>query len=195
MDNGTGLVDQSPEISPISSPPRRLPPLVIVVAFALLMAFLIFLGMSLRRVQQAPIAVGQSIPAIQLQSFDGATFDTKNLSGKVIVLNFWASWCKPCESEAATLQSAWQLYQPGGKVVFLGIDYVDTEPEALAYLKKFNITYPNGPDLETKISQIFRIRGVPETYVIDEQGRLANAQIGPFSSLDDVRAIIDPLIK
>ena len=53
------------------------------------------------------------------------------------------------------------MYQSRGDVVFLGVDYVDTEPEAMGYLKKFDITYPNGPDLRTSISQAFRIRGVP----------------------------------
>jgi cytochrome c biogenesis protein CcmG/thiol:disulfide interchange protein DsbE len=111
-----------------------------------------------------------------------------------VVVNFWASWCKPCEQEAADLETAWQFYQPRGDVVFLGVDYVDTEPEALAYLEKFNITYPNGADLGTRISQAYRIRGVPETYIIAPDGKLANAQIGPFTSLAQIKAMIDPLL-
>ena len=79
-------------------------------------------------------------------------------------------------------------------MVFLGVDYVDTEPEALGYLSKFNITYPNGPDLGTRISQSFRIRGVPETYFVDREGKLAHAQIGPFSSLTQIKGIIEPLL-
>ena len=71
----------------------------------------------------------------------------------------------------------------------------DTEPEALGYLKKFEITYPNGPDLGTRISQMFRIQGVPETYFIDQTGKLVYAQIGPFASEADIHAIIDPMIK
>ncbi len=86
------------------------------------------------------------------------------------------------------------MYQDSGEVVFLGVDYVDTEPEAQAYLEKFDITYPNGPDLGTRISQAFRIRGVPETYIIDKEGVLADAKIGPFQSLDDIIAAIDPLL-
>jgi len=111
-----------------------------------------------------------------------------------VVVNFWASWCKPCEQEAADLESAWQYYKPRGDVVFLGVDYVDTEPEAKAYLQKFNITYPNGPDLRTVASQAYRIGGVPETYIIDRNGKLAYAQIGPFSSLNSIRSVIDPVV-
>jgi cytochrome c biogenesis protein CcmG/thiol:disulfide interchange protein DsbE len=113
----------------------------------------------------------------------------------VVVINFWASWCKPCEQEAAELQQAWTENEPTGQVVFLGADYVDTEPEARVYLKKFGITYPNGPDLATRISQYFRIKGVPETYFIDQEGVLKHVRVGPFTSIDQIRAQIDPLLK
>jgi cytochrome c biogenesis protein CcmG/thiol:disulfide interchange protein DsbE len=77
------------------------------------------------------------------------------------------------------------MYKDQG-VVFLGVDYVDTETEARAYLAKFGITYPNGPDLGTRISQAFRTFGVPETYIIGPDGRLAAAKIGPYLSLDEI---------
>ena len=111
------------------------------------------------------------------------------------MLNFWASWCKPCEQEAADLEAAWQFYQSGDDVIFLGVDYVDTEPEAMSYLNKFNISYPNGADLGTRISQSFRIRGVPETYIIDQEGVLYHAQIGPFTTLPQIKSVIDPLLS
>jgi cytochrome c biogenesis protein CcmG/thiol:disulfide interchange protein DsbE len=79
-------------------------------------------------------------------------------------------------------------------VLFLGVDYVDTEPEALAYMEEFNITYPNGPDLRTKISQAYRIRGVPETFIIDQNGVISHVQIGPFQSLAEIKSYIDPLL-
>ena len=77
------------------------------------------------------------------------------------------------------MEQVWREYKDGGQVVFLGVDWVDTEPEARGYLKKFDITYPNGPDLRTSISQLFRIKGVPETYLIGKDGKLADFQIGP----------------
>jgi len=75
------------------------------------------------------------------------------------------------------------------------VDYVDTEMDARSYLAKFNITYPNGPDKGTQNSQIFnRNLGVPETYFIDRNGILQYAKIGPFTSLDEIRAIVDMLL-
>lgn len=173
---------------------RKLPTWVVALAFIVLLAFLALVAWGLKRTQQGPITIGQSVPTFTLNTFDGRQINTADLKGKVVVLNFWASWCKPCEQEAAELQQAYEVYAPEGKVVFLGVDWVDTEPEAMGYLSKFNITYDNGPDLRTKISQIFRTTGVPETYFIDPEGKLAYVQKGPFTSLSEIQSIIDPLI-
>ncbi len=79
-------------------------------------------------------------------------------------------------------------------MVFVGVDYVDTETEARAFLHRFDITYPNGPDLGTKISQAYRIQGVPETYVVDQTGTLARVIIGPTTAAD-LQAVIEPLLE
>lgn len=174
--------------------PRRLPPWVVGLAFTGLVAFLVLVGLGLRRAQSGPITVGQNVPSFSLTTFEGQKYDTSSLSGKVIVVNFWASWCKPCEQEAAELESAYQYYKPGGEVVFLGVDYVDTEPEALGFINKFGLTYANGPDMRTKISQMFRIQGVPETYVIDREGKLAFVKKGPFLSTAEIQSVIDQVL-
>jgi cytochrome c biogenesis protein CcmG, thiol:disulfide interchange protein DsbE len=165
-----------------------------IAAWAGLLLLLTIVAFGLIRTQEGPVGPGQVAPQYLLTTFDGEEINSTDLVGKVVVLNFWASWCKPCEQEAADLESAWQFYQTREDVVFLGVDYVDTKPEAMVYLNKFNISYPNGPDLRTRISQSFRIRGVPETYIIDQEGVLSHAQIGPFTSLTQIKGVIDPLL-
>jgi len=145
------------------------------------------------RSQQGPINVGSRIPDFSLTTFDGQTYNTADLRGQVILINFWASWCEPCEEEAAELEQAYQGYRDRG-VVFLGVNYVDTQPEALAYLDRFGITYANGPDLGTEISQAFRMRGVPETYIVDRQGILVSRKIGPYSSVSEIEAALEAAI-
>jgi len=166
-----------------------------LLAWGALIVLLIVLALGLLNTQQGPVGEGQHVPTFTLTTFDGQQYNLVDLKGKVVVVNFWASWCKPCEQEAADMQAAWQYYEARGDVIFLGVDYVDTEPQALSYLEKFQITYPNGPDLRTRISQAFRIRGVPETYFIDSKGQLAFKQIGPFSSLTEIKTVIDPLLS
>jgi cytochrome c biogenesis protein CcmG/thiol:disulfide interchange protein DsbE len=92
------------------------------------------------------------------------------------------------------LEQGWAYYRPGGKVVFLGVDYLDTEPAARSFLERFGNTYPNGPDLGTAISQMFRLQGVPETYVLDADGILRFVKIGPFASVEELKAAVDPFL-
>jgi cytochrome c biogenesis protein CcmG/thiol:disulfide interchange protein DsbE len=187
--------------STISAPRRGVPIWAQIIIWVFLVGLLAIVALGLSRAQQGTVQPGQVIDNFTLPLFSGYELDGKSevnladLHGKVVVINFWASWCKPCEQEAAELQAAWEEYQPTGQVVFLGVDYVDTEPEARVYLKKFGITYANGPDLATRISQYFRIKGVPETYFVDKDGVLQYVQVGPFSSIDQIRAQIDPLLK
>jgi cytochrome c biogenesis protein CcmG/thiol:disulfide interchange protein DsbE len=172
-----------------------------VIIWVFLAGLLVIVALGLKRAQEGTVQPGQVIDNFALPLYSNYELDSKSevqledLRGKVVVINFWASWCKPCEQEAAELQQAWTEYEPTSQVVFLGVDYVDTEPEARVYLKKFGITYANGPDLATRISQYFRIQGVPETYFIDKNGVLQYVQIGPFSSIDQIRAQINPLLK
>ena len=174
---------------------KRLPLWVMAVSFAGLLAFLALIAWGMRLNQAGPIAIGQKAPGFSLTTFDGQTLETKEYSGKVLVINFWASWCQPCEQEADAMEQAWQVYKPGGQVVFLGVDYVDTEPHALAFIKKFGVSYPNGPDLRTVISQMFHTTGVPETYILDRQGKLAYVKKGPFLSTGEITAVVDRLVK
>lgn len=161
-----------------------------ILPWAGVLGLLALVGFGMIRAQQGPVGVGDRAPDFVLQTFDGQRIDTAELEGQVIVVNFWASWCKPCEQEARELELASQAFMEQG-VVFLGVDYVDTEPEARAYLEQFGITYPNGPDLGTRISQAFRTRGVPETFVIAPDGRVSAVQIGPYLSYDDIVAHVE----
>jgi cytochrome c biogenesis protein CcmG, thiol:disulfide interchange protein DsbE len=130
----------------------------------------------------------EAAPDFSLKLFDeyrgGMPVDTASLAamhGKGVVLNFWASWCKPCEEEAAALEAAWRANKDQG-IVFVGVDYLDQDPAAKRYLEKFNISFPNGPDLASKISKRYAIRGVPETFFISPEGKLVRCRkIGPLS--------------
>lgn len=139
---------------------------VLIIAFGLLGLFAY--GWIQR--QAPPLDKGLA-PSFELKTFQGETIRLADLRGKAVVINFWASWCIPCRDEAPALQAMWEKYQAQG-VVILGVDYVDTESEAKKFISEFAQTYPNGPDVGTKISSQYKITGVPETYFITRDGQV-----------------------
>ena len=157
----------------------------LMVTFAVILVLLGLLAWGLRKVQAGPVNSGIA-PDFTLTSFDGRTLTLSELRGQVVIINFWASWCPPCREEAAYLEQTWRKYKDKG-VIFIGVDWVDTEKEALAYMKEFDLTYFNGPDVGTRIAQAYNIQGVPETFYVAKNGELRGVHIGPLKSpeLDD----------
>jgi cytochrome c biogenesis protein CcmG, thiol:disulfide interchange protein DsbE len=150
-----------------------------IVVFVLVIGAILFFAFGLR--ERAAVQPGSGpAPDFSLQTFDGSPLKLSDLRGKVVVINFWASWCVPCRDEAAFLEKTWRQYKERG-IVFVGIGFNDPEPDARAYLKEFNITYPNGPDLGGAINPRYRIKGVPETYFIGKDGLLYGNSLGPIT--------------
>lgn len=161
------------------------------LAFGLLLAFLGVVGVVMYRVQAGQVSEGPT-PDFTLTLYEGGTFRLSDQVGQVVMVDFWASWCIPCRQEARTLETLWREYRSRG-VMFVGVDYLDTETEARAFLEEFDITYPNGPDLGTRISQAYRMRGVPEKFLIDRQGQIRAVLIGPVAEAE-LRQQLDALI-
>lgn len=105
-------------------------------------------------------------PDFSITTFEGDKMTLSKINqNKVVVVNFWASWCPSCREEAPDLEKVWRQYKD--RIYFIGIDIKDTKKDALAYIKEFDITYPNSFD-ESGISQDYGITGVPETFIIKD---------------------------
>jgi cytochrome c biogenesis protein CcmG/thiol:disulfide interchange protein DsbE len=188
MPIGKGTMSEPIVLPPgdsVAAEPSKLARLGRSAAYAIVLALLGLFAFGLVRANSGPREAGLA-PDFTLTGFDGRTVTLSQLRGQVVVVNFWASWCPPCREEAAYLEQTWRKYRDRG-VVFIGVDWVDTDKEARAYIEEFDITYLNGPDLGTRIADAYRIRGVPETFYIDKTGALQGVHIGPLSApeLDD----------
>ena len=141
------------------------------------------------------LKVGEAAPPIEFTLADGTRTTLAEHRGEVVLINFWASWCTTCDAESYMLQEVWEEMEPNGDIQFLGVDYVDTEIPAFEFINDHGLTYPNCPDLGSKISELFGISGVPETFLIDQDGVLKAIQIGPFDSAYDLRSFIEQAVN
>jgi len=121
--------------------------------------------------------VARPAPDFQLTLFNGSQVRLSEFRGRVVFLNFWASWCPPCRAEARLLEAAWRHYRDRG-VVFLGVNIQDREASARSFLDEFGITYPNGRDPQNRIAIDYGVYGLPETFFISRDGLITYKHIG-----------------
>lgn len=166
---------------------RWLPPLL-ALPFLALLAF----GLTRDPRTLASPLPGTAAPAFALQTLDGDTVSLAGLRGKVVVLNFWASWCIPCRQEHPALARAAERY-PESDVRVVGVLYQDTPEGARRFLDALGGDWPTGLDPGSRTAIDFGVYGVPETYFIGREGRVARKHIGPVS-WELVSSTVDSLL-
>ena len=168
---------------------RFLLPLAI---FVVMVGFLA-VGLTLNPREVPSPLVGKSAPDFSLPQLHDQekAFSSNELTGKVWLLNFWASWCGGCKDEHPVLM---QLAQ-SGEVPIYGMDYKDRREEALTWLRRWGNPYPViAVDESGRVGINYGVYGVPETYVIDKAGVIRYKQIGPLDE-DTVKGKILPLVR
>jgi cytochrome c biogenesis protein CcmG/thiol:disulfide interchange protein DsbE len=170
--------------------PRRalLPAATVVVAVALA-AWLGSAGLGRDPAAIRSPLLGRPAPDFALRAL-GADRMVRlgDLRGQVVVLNFWASWCAECRVEHPALSAAWSRFRDAG-VVLVGVDFQDHHPSALAYLSERGTSWPVVADPGSRTALAYGVYGIPETFFIGPDGRIAAKQVGPVTYDQLVREI------
>lgn len=122
----------------------------------------------------------EAAPEFNMVLFDGGDFQLSAQKGKVVVINFFASWCVSCGEETPVIEKVSHIYTPQ-KVVFLAVAVDDTEKKAKAFLKKMGMTIPAGLDKTGKIKDSYGLYGMPTTFFIDKNGKISYFHAGVVS--------------
>ncbi|PYM83906.1 MAG: hypothetical protein DME09_09650 [Candidatus Rokuibacteriota bacterium] len=137
--------------------------------------------------------VGRPAAPFVLRTFDGTDVSLASLRGRVVVLNFWASWCYPaCYEEAPALERSWRAYRDR-EVSVVGVAIQDQPDAARKFIADFSLSFPNAPDPDGKVSVEYGVYGVPETFFIDRAGRIRLKQTGAVSD-DLFRGEVEKLL-
>ncbi len=172
------------------------------VAAAILPIALILLAFGSRLVTRGPSeggigvnSIGQAVPiaprpmpAVALKTLDGAELRLSEPTGRVTVVNFWSSWCVPCQEEAPALERAWQLARIRG-VDFVGINIWDPASDAQKFIQDYRITFPSAADVSGRVAIDLGVTGIPETYIINREGQVVRRWVGPLGE-DRLLALI-----
>ncbi|MDH3227965.1 MAG: TlpA family protein disulfide reductase [Thermoleophilia bacterium] len=124
---------------------------------------------------------------------EGGSVRLSELRGTPIVLNFWASWCVPCRTEAPVLERLWSRYRDRGLLV-LGVNVQDLTGNAKQFDEEFGLSYPSVRDGDDSTMRDFEVTGVPETFVIDRQGRVAALRVGPVTAEEQLVEAIEAVL-
>ncbi|NMO21863.1 redoxin domain-containing protein [Pyxidicoccus fallax] len=149
------------------------------VALSLGLLVVLFKGFG-RNPHEVPFMLkGQPAPNFVLRSLDsGEKVSLEDLKGRPVVINFWASWCGPCQMEHPVLE--WGAREFGSQAVFLGVVFEDTEDNARQFLARHGASFPQLMDPRSRMAVDYGVAGVPETYFITPSGTILDKHVGPI---------------
>jgi len=190
------MAEQSMTTPVEQTAPRVQSRLVIVLAAVAILA-LVFGIVWMQSSKYEPLTVGKVAPDFNLPDLNDKDIRLSDFRGKVVFLNFWATWCKPCREEMPSMEILYKNFEKDGLVILaISIDRVTTKKDIPPFVKALNLTFPILVDSWGQTDKRYKLMGVPETYIIDRQGILREKVIGPrdWTILDNLQ-VVTQLLK
>jgi cytochrome c biogenesis protein CcmG, thiol:disulfide interchange protein DsbE len=170
------VAEQSISVTSPTSGSSRL--LILGVGTAILIA--VFALVWLQSAKYEPLAVGKPAPDFSLSDLNDKPYRLSDFRGKVVFLNFWATWCKPCREEMPSMEILNKNFEKDGLVILaVSIDRVTTTKDIAPFIKGLNLTFPVLIDSWGRTDKPYKRMGVPETFIIDQEGVIREIVIGP----------------
>ena len=145
-----------------------------------------------------PLVVGMTAPNFSLPDLQGKTQRLTDYRGKVVFLNFWATWCKPCKEEMPSMQVLWEnLKNQDFMMLAVSMDRVTTTKDIPSFVESLKLSFPILTDSWGQTDKRYKLMGVPETYIIDQNGVLREKVIGPrdWTRRESIETIVRMLQK
>ncbi len=165
---------------------------VLIGVMSLLILGSAFVAVWLQSSKYEPLTVGNVAPDFELPDLEDQTVRLSDFRGKVVFLNFWATWCKPCREEMPSMEILYKNFGKDGLVILaVSIDRVTTKKDIPPFVKSLNLTFPILVDSWGQTDKPYKLMGVPETYIIDREGVLHQKIIGPrdWTRLDNLEVV------
>src|SRR5919197_6235623 len=172
--------------STTAADPRRAQLALVAAILLAMVAGWLFLGGGLERLLYRPANptsqadVGQLAPDFTLETASGGTIRLSDLRGKVVLLNFWATWCEPCRVEMPEIEGTYRAHQAGGFEV-VAVNLQESADEVRPFMKELGLTFPAALDRDGAVSRLYRARALPSSLLVDRQGPVQYVRVGTLT--------------
>jgi len=137
--------------------------------------------------------VGEPAPDFQFQNLDGQNISLSDLRGEPVLINFWATWCRPCVLEMPYLQEIYEEWSDAG-LILLAINMGESPAQVEDFMRNYNLSLPVMLDTKRFVAQMYNITGIPTTFFIDKDGIIQEKIIGAFPNKESIEQCLDKIV-
>ncbi|MBW7652049.1 redoxin domain-containing protein [Anoxybacillus sp. ST4] len=154
---------------------------IAIIVLFVFFAYMLWEHMIERQTVTTGIQIGMKAPDFSLETIDGKTVQLSQFHGKIVIVNFWATWCPPCRAEMPDMQTFYEKYHNQVEIVAVNVMVRDSREKVSQFIKDYRLTFPVVLDVDGHVMKQYEIQPIPTSFIIDRQGMIREKQIGPMS--------------